>query len=967
MSQNLKLQVILSAIDKMSAPFKNASAQASALAKQLRANKGELASLQKQYNANRENINKYAKTINPLKNQLDQTTQKLRQAQSEAQRLAAKLNSAEHPTKKLTKQFERAEKAVKKLEKAQQAQSLKLDNARKKLADSGINTQRLAQSQQELSHKMKLANQSIKTQEQRLAKLNQRAKENTRYTKRVETVNAMSDRASTLGKRSLAAGLGIGQALRQPVQNFMEFEDAMAGVARQVQGLKDESGKFTPEYDIWKQKIQALSKELPLTTTQIAEMITAAARMDTPKEQLEDFVRLNTQMATAFDALNPDELVEQFGKVSKNFKLSAQGSRELADAINYLDDNAISKGTEIIGFMNRVSGIAGIAKITDKNMAALGSTLQTAGAAEEASATAVNAIFTRLASASKKKPVRNALAKLGIAPTKVELGMVKDAQGTIMHLVETLKKMPEQKRLGLIADLVGTEHTKTLALLVSNTEEWKRQIALANSEEAKGSMEREFLTRMSTLSAQWQIFKNQLFNSTTEIGSALKETLLGAMDSITAILDKINLWVKANPELTAQLIKWGTVLTTSLITLGLLSITFSFMFSPLLRFGLLLGKTSRKVVEFADDNKKAIKYLTSWKSSKNAITNTFNAIKQGGANAVIGFKKLPKTMVTSLGKMKKFSFWLNALKTLGKIALSPLRLALSAIGVLFSPIGLAITAISLAGIALYKNWEKIKAFFGGFWEGLKQGLAPVLDKFGWLGTAFKTVVGWIEKAVKWVVDLVSPTDTSAKSLESAAEWGKKFGEWTAKAIELALLPINLLKDAISWVIDNIQKIVPPDHINKIADMGMRMDDPNYDPNELKPRWSGGFTGHGGKYEPAGIVHRGEYVMTKEATARLGLANLNRLNYGGVLGMAAVASTMATAQPMPAIKVDNRPPIASQQLTAKPQQAVNQHITITINASPNQNEAEIARQVEKALQAAQQRANARNRSSLRDRG
>ncbi|MDO9663836.1 phage tail tape measure protein, partial [Glaesserella parasuis] len=122
--------------------------------------------------------------------------------------------------------------------------------------------------------------------------------------------------------------------------------------------------KFTPEYDLWKEKIQDLSKELPLTTTQIAEMITAAARMDVPKEQLEEFVRINTQMATAFDALNPDELVEQFGKVSKNFKLSAESSRELADAINYLDDNAISKGTEIIGFMNRVSGIAGIAKIS---------------------------------------------------------------------------------------------------------------------------------------------------------------------------------------------------------------------------------------------------------------------------------------------------------------------------------------------------------------------------------------------------------------------------------------------------------------------------------------------------------------------------------------------------------------------------------------------------------------------------
>ena len=41
---------------------------------------------------------------------------------------------------------------------------------------------------------------------------------------------------------------------------------------------------------------------------------------------------------------------------------------------------------------------------------------------------------------------------------------------------------------------------------------------------------------------------------------------------------------------------------------------------------------------------------------------------------------------------------------------------------------------------------------------------------------------------------------------------------------------------------------------------------------------GGFTGIGGKYQPAGLVHKGEYVMTKEATSLLGVDFLNYLNY-----------------------------------------------------------------------------------------
>jgi hypothetical protein len=40
--------------------------------------------------------------------------------------------------------------------------------------------------------------------------------------------------------------------------------------------------------------------------------------------------------------------------------------------------------------------------------------------------------------------------------------------------------------------------------------------------------------------------------------------------------------------------------------------------------------------------------------------------------------------------------------------------------------------------------------------------------------------------------------------------------------------------------------------------------------------SGGFTGFGGKYEPAGVVHRGEYVMDAVSTRRIGVRNLDRM-------------------------------------------------------------------------------------------
>lgn len=898
---NLQLSVLLNAIDKMSAPLKSASKSVSELSKKLKENKAVRAQLSKAERENEAAIKKYAATINPLKNKLSALNNEVAKAKQKAALYTNQLNSAKNPTEQFKNKVLAAQQAVKKLTAEQMATANKLKQTRQELNAAGLSSKTLAQRQSELKSKMSAANQQISNQSAALSKLNAKQAAYNRYRGKVDNLKDINSKAQIVGAQALAAGATITAPLVGSVRDFMSFEDAMVGVARQVQGLKDDAGNFTSEFEQWKLNIQDLSKELPLTTVQIANMIESAARMDVPKEQLAEFVRLNTQMATAFDAANPDELVEQYGKVTKNFKLSAQASRELADAINYLDDNAISKGTEIIGFMNRVSGISGIANISEKNMAALGSTLQTAGAAEEQSATAVNAIFTRLSQASKKKPVKNGLAALGLSANAVELGMVKDAQGTIFKIVDALKKLPESKRLGTIADLVGTEHTKTLALLVSNTEEWRRQIELANSEAAKGSMGREFDTRMKALSSKWGIFKNRLFNLNSVIGGTLAPTLERLMDKIGGVIDRIKNWIIENPKLTSNIVMIAGAIGGALTIFGALSTILSFVLYPIARLGLAL------------------------------------------ANLGVLLPRIGGAIVRGL--------------------LSPLKF----VGLALSPIGAVIIA---AGIAIFKYWQPISSFFSGFLSGLQSGLQPVIDKF-------KPLVSWIESAFNWFTNLLSPVQSTKEDLDAAAAAGKKFGEWLAAGIDLVTKPLQWLMDGIKWVLDNMPTL---EGIGKTIDAakqkvsnatanamnnsaagnyfmtGAGLDVPNVN------RWSGGYAGNGGKYEPKGIFHGGEYVMTKEATSRLGVATLNALNYGkqaliaGGLGIG-----LATAAP---IQVDSRPPISARPSISQTMQPM--AVNITINAQAGQNERQMAQLVAAELERINRQQQARMRSRMTDR-
>ncbi len=108
---------------------------------------------------------------------------------------------------------------------------------------------------------------------------------------------------------------------------------------------------------------------------------------------------------------------------------------------------------------------------------------------------------------------------------------------------------------------------------------------------------------------------------------------------------------------------------------------------------------------------------------------------------------------------------------------------------------------------------------------------------------------------------------------------------------------------------------------------------------------GGYTGNGGKYQPAGVVHRGEYVMSKAATARIGVDNLEAMHRGALRGAYDVGGYVGSA---PAIRRPNLKAANSNATTAPP---ISIHAPITVNGSagtPEQN-ADLAKQMQKQLE------------------
>ncbi|HII3777304.1 TPA: phage tail tape measure protein [Pasteurella multocida] len=357
---------------------------------------------------------------------------------------------------------------------------------------------------------------------------------------------------------------------------------------------------------------------------------------------------------------------------------------------------------------------------------------------------------------------------------------------------------------------------------------------------------------------------------------------------------------------------------------------------------------------------------------------TFTALFLGGLST------LGLILVTIIGPLAatKLAFTVLGIKGFGAISMLTKGLGLLKMAIRMNPLGLFITAVIAGALLIYKYWDQVSAFFGGFWQGLKNGMAPVLEKFKPLGDMFGVVVGWIEKAVKWFTDLLSPVQSASENLDKAASAGYKFGEWLAKGIDLVTKPLQWVIESIKWVIDNVDKINPfsdeslknmpkVENISSNAPYQQRagqitsvINKASYNGMLKQSKATGGYTGSGAKYDPAGIVHRGEFVFNKEATSRLGTGFLSTLHNAksARAGMLAVglSAGIANAQPL---KIDNRAPLSARGATVA---SAPMTVNITINAGASQNADDIARAVQRELARIENQRQARNRSRLADR-
>jgi TP901 family phage tail tape measure protein len=509
----------------------------------------------------------------------------------------------------------------------------------------------------------------------------------------------LSQQSMAFGRDAVGVGVGLAAAFALPIKAAMDFETGMTGVRKVVGELKDETA-----FKDFSQQVLQLGREIPLAYSELTDLVAAGGRMNVPKEQLIAYTKEVAKMATAFDMAAGD-IGERMGKLAVAFEIPLKDIDGLADAINYLDDNSISKGKDIIEVLSRVAGTARQVGMSGQQAAALGSTFLTLGSSAEVAGTAATAMLRELSLATMQPAkFQDALGELGINAAQLQKQMSIDPQNTLLGVLDKLNKVKPEKQIEITTKLFGKEYGDDAAKLAKGVNEYRRQIELLSKTELKGSMSREFEARMKTSAAQATLFKNGITEIAITLGNALLPAFNAVIRAIKPYMDAFRDWAQRNPELVESIAK--TVAITAALALGAGALSFA--------FGGVL-----KIVSMATAPFKALSFL---------MTNKLKIIEP-----LIKAFSLLKGILGIIGKA--FTFLGGVVRAVSAIMMA-------------NPILAIITAIAIAAMLIYEYWEPIKQFFIDLWEGIKDVFWGFVEWITKLGQTFYDLGVYLMQSLK---------------------------------------------------------------------------------------------------------------------------------------------------------------------------------------------------------------------------
>lgn len=860
--RNLRLQVVLNAVDKLTRPFKDARAGSQELAAAIKKTRDALKQL--------DQAGAKLDGFRALQQSVKQTGADLAQARLRAQMMTREMAGMENPTKKQTKALEDQWRAVSRLEKKQQEETAQLSRVRAELYRLGISAKDGTGATEKIRRETARYNDELREQEARLKRVGEQQRRANAASSTLQRSRALRNEIATTGAGMIATGVATAMPLMAPVRAYSESEEAATQLAASMMAP---GAKVLAEYEQINKLALQLGDRLPGTTADFQNMMTMLRRQGMSATSILNGLGEATAYLGVQLKLPATEAAEFSAKLQDATGTAEKDMMGLMDVIQKGFYAGVDPNNMLNGYA-KISSAMSILKVKGldaaKAFAPLLVMADQAGMPGESAGNAYRKVFQ---AAMNRDKVTGANDDLKAAGYKIKLSF-SDGKGEFAGLealyqqLLKLKNVSTEMRLATLKGIFGddAETLQVLNIMIDKGMDGYREAE--GKLQAQASLRERVDSQLKTLGNRWEAATGSFTNALATIGATVAPELKQLADWLGNLANRLNQFVQQHPKLVSAIFKvvaGFAIVTATLGTLGLavaailgplaiMRYGFSFLGGGALsrlipRFGGLAAIITRLAPGLAGAGGGIRAFLASLQNTDAASVlerirealsgfggddeegGILDALRNGvlkhlkeqaenaGGALVAAFRNPVATLSALRGHVAGlatagFGMLGTAVSRFGNILLalvtSPLALLRTALmatggllGALLSPVGLVVMALSAVALVVWKYWQPITAFLSGMVEGFQAAAGPVKEAFEPVRPVFTWIADKVAALWKGFTDLLAPVKSSAEELNHAADMGKRFGQMLADGLAMVMSPLESLKSGVSWLLEKL--------------------------------------------------------------------------------------------------------------------------------------------------------------------
>ena len=572
--KNLRLQVVLNAVDKLTRPLKMAQAGSKELASAVRQTREQLKRLN--------DAGGQLKSFEQLSQSLSRTSTELDQARLRAQMMTREMSALESPTKKQTAALETQWRAVSRLEQKQQQETRQMAAARAELYRLGLSAGGGARETARITRETDRYNKQLAEQERRLRDVGERQRKLNAIRAKADKMRDVRNSLAGNGAGMMAAGVTTGATLLAPIRAYSESENAANQLAGSMMGP---GGKVAAEFLQLNKLAIALGDRLPGTTADFQNMMTMLRRQGMSAQVIlgglgESAAYLGVQLQMA-----PTDAAEFAAKLQDATQTTEKDMMSLMDVIQRGYYAGVDPGNMLQGF-SKISAAMDIIKLQGldaaKTFAPLLVMADQASMAGESAGNAYRKIFQATLNNKKIDKANDVLAGTGI---KLSFQNSKGQFAGLENLYKQLDKLnritDDGKKQAVKAALFGDDAETLQALNIMITKGIAGYRETATKLENQATLRERVEASLNTLGNKWEAAGGSFTNAMASIGETVAPVLKNIADWLGDLASALDGFVKRHPQLTAELFKIAAVFAIVATAAGVLSLALASILGPM--------------------------------------------------------------------------------------------------------------------------------------------------------------------------------------------------------------------------------------------------------------------------------------------------------------------------------------------------------------------------------------------------